>query len=429
MLSRWLFLPLLLLTAGSLLADSVTLVTGEVVSGTISSETPTEVTVEIPVSASITDERVIRREDISRIDKAQPDEIAYKQLIAMRPDPQNSYTSSTYDQILTALNGFATQYPTSTYLPEIQKLAATFKDEQSKVNAGEVKYLGRWLDKDEAQRREIQIKAQGVFGTMKQQAAAGDLSGAMQTFTVIEKAYVTTRSYPVAVLLARQILSSYQQSLVTRMTAIQADEEQLRQTIAATPEPEKSHIIAVARAEQDTAAAAIAASIKAGNKWVPLIPRSQVSIETLQRTVAAEIPRLNAIPVDKMNESIAKVDAARDAMSTGDTKTAASLLAEATQLWSANEAAHYWSERLKEKTGGPSAAASTPKALAAVKPTPPPVSVNATSSSSGAVPTEAATPFYMTIPGAIAIALGVLIVGGGVAALSKKKAQSAASAE
>ena len=71
----------------------------------------------------ITDERVIRKADIAKIDKEQPDQIAYTQLIAVQPNPQLSYSSETYDQILAALNAFETKYPNSAYLPEIQKLA------------------------------------------------------------------------------------------------------------------------------------------------------------------------------------------------------------------------------------------------------------------------------------------------------------------
>ena len=423
---RWLILPFLLLSAGSLLADSITLVTGETVTGTIKDETPTEVTIEVPVSASITDERVIRREDIAKIDKTQPDQIAYNQLVALQPDPQNSYASDTYDQILTSLNAFVTQYPDSSYVPAVKKLIATFQDEKAKVDAGQVKYLGQWLTAEEASRRQIQIKALGVFGTMKQQAAAGDLSSAMQTFTVIEKSYSTTRSYPAAVMLARQILANYQQDLASRMQNIKLEQAQLQQTILATPEPEKSRIIAIANAEQNSAAAVIAASIKSGAKWIPLIPRSQVSIETLQKTVATELPRINAIPAEKMSTSIDQVDAARAAMSKGDNATADSLLKDALAIWPQNEAAHYWGDRLKEKMASTApVVASTPKPIAAAQETPPPV--DATSSSAAAP--DAAKPFYMTIPGAIAIALGVLVIGGGVAAYSQKKAREAASAE
>jgi hypothetical protein len=427
MRSRWLVLLLALLCTAQLRADSITLVTGEKISGTIKSETDTDVTIEVPVSASITDERVIRKQDISKVEKEQPDEIAYLQLIKVQPNPQYSYTSETYDPILASLNAFETSYPNSTYLPDIKKLADAFQDEKKHVDAGQFKYLGQWLSKEEALRQRVQILAIQVYDTMQQQAAAGDLVGAMQTFSSIERDYGTTRSFPPAVALAQRVVAGLQQELMGRMQAVRAEQIQLRQTIAATPEPEKSHIIAQEKAQQDQDAAAIAAAIHSGVKWVPLIPRSQVSVETLQKVAATEAPRLAGIPVASMNLSIAKVDAARAAIATGDLTGADALLQQATTLWAQNEAARSSLESLKEQVEKSAPAKSktlaTPKPLPTVRPTPQTVTI--------ITPTPAPEdkPFFMTVPGALAIAAGVLVIGGVVTIVSQRKARRQLDAE
>ncbi len=67
--SRWLVLILALVCTAEVRGDSVTLVSGEKISGTIKSEADGEVVIDVPVSASITDERVIRKEDIAKIEK------------------------------------------------------------------------------------------------------------------------------------------------------------------------------------------------------------------------------------------------------------------------------------------------------------------------------------------------------------------------
>jgi hypothetical protein len=408
--------------------DSVTLVTGEKINGTIKGETASEITIDVPVSAAITDERVIRKEDISKIDKEQPDELAYKQLILIQPNSQLSYSSQTYGQILASLDAFGTQYPNSSYLPEIKKLADTFQDEKKRVDAGQLKYLGQWLSSDEAARRRIQIVALQTYDVMQQQAAAGDLVAAMQTFSAIERDYPTTRSYPVAVSLAQQVLARLQQDLAVRMQAVVADQAQLKATIAFTAEPEKSNIIAAAKAEQDRSAAIIDQAVKSGATWVPLIPRSQVSIDTLQRVAASEAQRINSIAIAPMIQSIGKVDAARNAIAGGDYKTADALLKDATQLWAQNEAAHYWTDRLKEKMSTPAPTATpaaVPKLASVPRPSPP-----LAHAISMAPPPSAPSPdkpFYMTLSGAISTAAVVLIVGGiAASAIQKKVRQRAA---
>jgi hypothetical protein len=427
MRSRWIILPLALLATVHLHADSVTLVTGEKVIGTIKDETDSEVVIDVPVSSSITDERVIRKEDIAKIEKEQPDEIAYRQLIAIQPSSELSYTSQTYDQILTSINDFLTKYPDSAYAPEIQKLAVAFQDEKRHVDAGQLKYLGEWLSKDEVARRQIQIVALQYYHNMQQQAAAGDLVGAMQTFDAIEKNYPTTRSYPAAVTLALQILNRLDQDLVVRMQEVKADQDQLQKTIDFTAEPEKSSIIAAAKAEKDRADTIIEQAVKSGEKWVPLIPRSQVSIDTLQKTTASESSRLAGIPVATMEQSIDKVDAARNAIATGDLKDAGPLLDDATKLWAQNEAAHYWGDRLKEKLATPTPTP-IPKATPAPLPTvaPHPAAQVAAVAAAPPPPPLEDKPFYMTLQGAISVAAGVLIVGGLAANYVQKKARKKA---
>jgi len=418
----WLNLPLALLCAAQLRADSVTLVTGEKINGTIKAETAAEITIDVPVSASITDERVIRKEDISKIEKEQPDEIAYKELMLVQPNPQLSYSSQTYDQILTALNSFQTQYPNSSYLPDIKKLAGAFQDEKKRVDAGELKYLGQWLSKDEAARRRIQIVALETYNGMQQQAAAGNLVDAMQTFDAIERDYSTTRIYPSAVSLALQVISRLEQDLAVRMDAVKADQDQLKATIAFTAEPEKSNIIAAAKAEQDRDDAVILDAVKTGARWVPLIPRSQVSIDTLQKVAASESQRLGAIPLATMIQSIDKVDAARQAFAAGDFKTADGLLKDATVLWAQNEAAHYWADRLKESMTTPAPTATPAPKPIAVVPRPTPEAVDAGAALQPAAAT-ADKPFYMTLTGGISTAAAILIVGGLTANYFQKKAR------
>jgi hypothetical protein len=415
----WLVLPIALLCAAQSWADSVTLKTGEQITGTIKSQTDTEVVIDVPVSASITDERTIEKTDIAKIDQAQPDQIAYQQLIQVQPNPQSSYSSDAYDQILGSLNAFIANYPNSTYLPEIKKLAATFQEEKKHVDNGEYKYLGKWISHDEAQRRSSQIAAQQAFATMQQQATSGDFVGAMQTFAVIDQSYRTMRCYPQAVALAQQILARLVPELTARLQALKAQEVQMRQTIAATTEPEKSNLIAQNKAEQDRAAAVIAASVRSGARWVPLIPDSEVSITTLQKVAMSDAQRLASVPVAAMNQSIARVDSARTAIASHDYTSANVLLVQATNLWNQNEDARYTLTQLKTELATPTPKP-TPVVLQTPRPTPTPnLSVIATPT-----PAAPAKPFYMTIPGALSIVAGVLILAGVVAIAGKLKAKN-----
>jgi hypothetical protein len=413
---RSLLILLFPLISQSLLADSITLRTGETITGTIKNETATEVTIDVPVSASITDERVVEKTDIAKENKVQPDEIAYQQLAQIQPNPQYSFSAQQYDQILGALAAFETSYPSSAHLADVKKLADTFQAEKQHVDAGEIKYLGRWLSAEQAQTRSLQIQGMQYYARMQQQAASGDFIGAMQTFSALERTCFTTRSYPPAVQLAQQVVERIKQVLTQTAAQLKAQQMQLQQTVAATPEPEKSNLIAQAKAEQDRGATVVAASIRAGVRWVPLIADSTVSIGTLQSVATGESGRLHAINTASMELSIGKVDAARAAMDGGELKKADDLLTQATTLWPQNEDARYCLTQLKinaEKLA-------TPTPTAKPKPTPraTPQMVNIITS---APPEPEAKPFYMTVPGAIGIAAAVLVLGGVITVAGQRK--------
>lgn len=418
--SCWLVFLLATLCATQSWADSITLKTGEQIVGTIKNETDSEVTIDVQISASITDERTIEKSDIASEQKEQPDDIAYKQLIQLQPNTQYSYSSDSYAQILRSLNQFETDYPNSAHLADVKQLAATFEDEKKRTDAGEYKYLGKWIPAAEAAARRIQIDAQPLYATMQQQATSGDFVGAMQTFANIEQNYKTTRVYPPAVALAREILASFVPELATRMQALKASEAQMRQTILATREPERSALVAQNKAEQDRAAAIVSNAIHAGVRWVPLIPDSEVSVSTLQRVATSEAQSLSGVPVDAMNQSIARVDAARTAIASKDYTAANVDLMQAVSLWGQNEAARYWLTQLKTDVVAAATPRPTPTPTPTPRPTPTPQMVNIITPPS---PTPEAKPFYMTIPGALTIVLGVLVLAGIVAIAGKLKAK------
>lgn len=421
--SLWLILTLALLPLAQLRADSVTLKTGEEITGTIKSETDTEVTIDVQVSASITDERVIEKTDIAKIDKTQPDEIAYQQLMQTQPNPQSSLSSDEYGQIINNLTEFETAYPTSTHLDDVKKLAAAFEDEKKHVEAGQFKYLGRWIPQAEAMKRRVQIEAQELYGTMQQQAAAGDFIGAMQTFTSIDQAYKTTRSYPPAVTLAQAVLARLVPDLASRMAGIKSGQAQMKQTLLVTPEPERSNLIAQNKAEQDRAAAMLANSMRSGQRWVPLIPDSQASIQTLQRVASNDALRLSTTPVAAMEQSIAKVDAARASMDAHDYGAANVLLEQATSLWSQNEDARYALDQLKADVSTPTPTP-TPKPSVTPRPRPSATPMATQEEVMIITPTPAPEkPFYMTIPGALGIVAVVMILIGVVAIVGKARAR------
>jgi hypothetical protein len=175
-------------------------------------------------------------------------------------------------------------------------------------------------------------------------------------------------------------------------------------------EPQKSQLIAAARREQENYNRVLGA---ANTTWKPYIPRSNNSLQAYVQQLPALITQLSTIPTDSMreaNDTIAQADAALKAK---DLPGAEKLLAQATKLWPQSDA-------LKQVQASYTAAKAVAVAVAAAKATPTPKPKPAIVATPVPTPTPApATPFFLSIKGALLI-LGIVIVIAGIIALLGK---------
>ena len=391
-------------------ADTVILATGEKVDGKISLETDTEITVEIKVSSSISDERVIKKADIKKIEKDSPEELAFQAVKNFKLNSQSSFKPEVYDRTIARLQNFKTNYPNSTHLDGITEILTAFEQEKTRVDAGELKFQGKWINRAEATKRKVQIGGQQFFDNMKYQSGARDLSGALNSFDEIEKNYKGARIYPDAIELAIQILNTLYRDALERAKINVYNQEQFKKALSMTKPEDVSRLVAAEKREQDLGIAALDESKKNGTKWPPFIPRSSESMNIFLGTIPTELDRLKALPVQKMHTSVSQVDDAQLAFSSGKQTEAVSRLSDALKLWPDNEEA----TRLKSQID---AIKPEPTPVAAPQPTPPP----AAATPAPVVPEEIEKPFYMTPRGALLITLCVIALIGGISKLKGQK--------
>ena len=96
-------------------ADTVTLKSGDKVEGKILRESDAEVTLSVQVTATIRDERVIKRDEIASIEKVQPDEEAWAPIANLAPGNE-SYSTDEYGRAIAALDYFLKNFPQSTHV-------------------------------------------------------------------------------------------------------------------------------------------------------------------------------------------------------------------------------------------------------------------------------------------------------------------------
>src|SRR5215203_3575304 len=120
------------------LADTVTLKSGEKLDGRILSETDAELTIEVSITASIKDQRVVKKADVEKVDKVQPDLEAWARLKNISLG-EESLEVSDYERAIAILNAFLTEFPQSANAAEAKKKIASLQEEQKRVEGGEMK--------------------------------------------------------------------------------------------------------------------------------------------------------------------------------------------------------------------------------------------------------------------------------------------------
>jgi len=421
----------LVLLAESTLADTVFLKTGEKLEGKIIKETPEELTVAVKVSASIIDERVIKRGEVDRVEKVAPDTIAY-QSIATIQTGANSMAASQYDSRLMALDGFLKQYPNSTYGTDVKKALDEFVAEKKRVVAGEVKLRGQWLSKAEVEKEKVQIGGMLAYEHMKAQSAANDGIGALNTFGVIEKSYAGSITFPESVDLARQIVASLKPAIEKSVPNQKAFDAEKKLGFASASPTDRVEMMAAYKREQEQAESAVKAAADA-KQWPPFIASSEKSLAALLSKTASEASRLAALPVDKMKQSVQATNLAKQKIAAGEYDAATTALKEATSLWSANDLATRLTKEVIElqKANPPSNPATAPatpepKGDAPKSATPKPSAAARESAAPVAAAKEEKKPFYLTLPGAIGIVVGIAGILAGLNVFKKIQARKSA---
>ncbi|MEP6671451.1 MAG: hypothetical protein ABJF10_19980, partial [Chthoniobacter sp.] len=206
---------------------------------------------------------------------------------------------------------------------------------------------------------------------------------------------------------------------------------------------------------------AAAATAEAGGRWAPMIKSSAKCLTTLQARAVKETTRLATLNPEYMRRSIQLAETARLNMTNGNAEAANAALKEATGLWKENELALRLSKPVvapKAPTGTPEALSllvvhptvaatppgatpglptpgpATPKASPTPKATPKPATPRPSAASTPvAAPVqkeeEDDRPFYMKLPGAIAIVVGLAVVLAGANIFLKIKKRKAEEAE
>jgi hypothetical protein len=147
-------------------ADSVQLKDGTIIEGNISSETDTNLVIDIHIGTGTVVGRTIDKAEVTSVTRATPEQKraramaeAYRKLQVYQLNPTNIYTAAYYDQVIDKVfQPFLAAYPDATQANDVRLRLAAWEAERQQVAAGNIKRNGRWIPVAEAKTLDDQAR-------------------------------------------------------------------------------------------------------------------------------------------------------------------------------------------------------------------------------------------------------------------------------
>ncbi len=156
--------------------DSVTLNSGEILKGRITSQTETDVTVEVSNEHhTIFTTRTIARSDIKEVYNPTPEQrrehAAYKTLDRYQLNPDQELKPAEYDDGIAAFDKFLTGWPNSEQATNVAARQTQWRFEKFEVEHGRVKFGDKWMQPDAKKPLVEELQRQGAERGLQNQVS------------------------------------------------------------------------------------------------------------------------------------------------------------------------------------------------------------------------------------------------------------------
>jgi hypothetical protein len=319
----------LALACGFAGADTVKLKTGETITGTITAEDATSVTIEFAVEGTkgIKDERRFEKSEIASFQKDDPADKAWADLTKDIPTADLLGTSD-YDVLVGKVDAFLAAHRTSNRAAEARRLLAALKEERSLVAAGGMKLDGKWITPEEYQREKFWVDGRIALKQMADLAKAGRRMDALRVFEQLEASHAGTTIHAKAVTAAIPVLRAYGGSLAEAIANHPATMNQRAKVLTTLPPEEKRKTEQLQNEEVAAHKARLEEDRKSGTKWLAMAAFDLDELKKAAATVEKEIQRLSALGTGDAEEMDGTLRQVESAIQEGRIDAAKGLLAQ-----------------------------------------------------------------------------------------------------
>ena len=295
-------------------ADEIKLKNGETISGKLVFESADFVKIEVAVSASIKETKLISRSEIAEIIKEAPDNVQFAKLEKILPTG-SLIPASTYQSVITTgPEAFLSAFPDSKHVEKVKEIKAALEGELDKIERGYVKIEGEWISPQQEAEFKALTTSKKQLLSMKQFMAGKNydsLIGAMRSFETLEGKFYGTPAFAESIDLAVEAIPLLGSQLQKLSRDVDYRNAEFKRKRDALDEVGKAQIDAARAREEAQFNAAIEEDKKNGTKWITLNGHSKDAIDSYINLAVTELDRikqLDPVLLKTQAEQLVEVD-------------------------------------------------------------------------------------------------------------------------
>lgn len=278
-------------------ADTFVLKDGSTVEGKVIDETPETYVLEIQVTKSIKDERVIQKSDVEKVSREVPDAKAFEEVSKLLPVPDFQAEDEYLARIAT-VNKFLKDHPQSTNVSKAKEILATLKAEAGELAAGGIKSGGRILSPQDYRPNAYELDARVMEAKIRALIADNHTIAALRQFSEFEKDYRMTLPFGALKGPMTQLMNSYLAEARHNLETLDARTKQ--RNVGLDRMTRENRLVAEKAITEENAAleARLKSEKDAKVGWVTPAPFSKPVLEEAVRFAEAETKRIVAIQIE-----------------------------------------------------------------------------------------------------------------------------------
>lgn len=285
-------------------ADTIVLKNGEKLNGQILREVDGNYVVEVRVSASIKDEKIIPRADVARIEKEKEDEKAFRGIAELVPAP-DLLSLENYVARIEKLEAFLKDYPDSVRAKQVKEMLDTLGAEHDLVSAGGFKLGEELVTGEDYIADALAHDSRIAEKKIRDAVGRGDFLAALRMHDEYEVSFgQSERSAGLAALMV-QVMGAYQSKVTESLASLESRHQEREEGLKRMSPEDRLKSDRAIREEKEALEKRFADEKAARVKWItPDVFLEESLTETLRLITfeTARLERMAAAPGNSFAE-------------------------------------------------------------------------------------------------------------------------------